>query len=257
MRKIIPSLFLLFIVNNLFSDEFYRIIEVKDIRMYGSDIEKLQIKLIEYGFNEIGEIDAYYGPLTENAIKTIQFYLGFEQNGKVDVILWDLLFNESNAIILKNINIISKYDPDEFEKESGRRMGYSTEGGHIEKYFLNKEIKMIKLDIYGETFQIHYNFYYINSDYYFIVVENNRYPFPIYYLNLDPKKLEAWELERYEYELEIIANGEFWEKTTNEYEIYLNENNNLFQLINGKFVKTDFNLEKLIEIIEDKSSNWH
>jgi hypothetical protein len=74
---------------------------------------------------------------------------------------------------------------------------------------------------------------------------------------LDPKKLEAWELELYEYELEIIANGEFWKKTTNEYEIYLNENNNLFQLINGEFVETDFNLKKLIEIIEDESSNWH
>jgi hypothetical protein len=257
MKKIILPLFLFFIVNNLFSNDFYRIIEVKDIRMYGSDIIELQTKLIEYGFNEIGEIDGYYGPMTENAVKTVQFYLGFEQNGKVDIALWEILFNESNTIILKNINTISKYDINEFEKESGRRMGYSTEGGHIEKYFLNKEIKMIKLGIYGETFQIHYNFYYINSDYYFIVVENDRYPFPIYYLNLDPKKLDAWELERNAYELDIIANGEFWKKTTIEYKTYFKRNNELFQIINGKFIETDFNLEKLVEIIEDESSNWY
>jgi peptidoglycan hydrolase-like protein with peptidoglycan-binding domain len=257
MKKAILSLFLFFIVNNLFSQDFYRIIEVKDIRMYGSDIIKLQTKLIEYGFSEIGEIDGYYGTATENAIKTVQFYLGFERNGKVDVVLWDFLFDKSNNIILENINTISKYDINEFEKESGNRMGYSTEGGNVEKYLLNNETKIIKLSIYGETFQTHYNFYYINLNYYFIVVEYSQYPFPIYYFFLDPNKMDAFELERNAYELEVIANGEFEKKTTIEYKTYFKENNNLFQIINGKFIETDFYLEELIGIIEDESSNWY
>jgi peptidoglycan hydrolase-like protein with peptidoglycan-binding domain len=95
-------------IANLFSQDFSRIIELRNNRHYGEDIKKLQYQLINYGFIEIGKADGYYGPLTEGAIKNIQYFSGFEQNGKVDRTAWDFLFNESNDNLLKNISIISK-----------------------------------------------------------------------------------------------------------------------------------------------------
>ena len=37
--------------------------------MFGSDITKLQTQLKNYGFDEIGEIDGYYGSLSEKISK--------------------------------------------------------------------------------------------------------------------------------------------------------------------------------------------
>jgi hypothetical protein len=236
--------------------DFSRTIELESDRMFGSDIIKLQTQLKNYGFDEIGEIDGYYGPLSEKIIKTIQYFSGFEQNGKVDRLLWDYIFNNSNRIILENINLISKYNVDNFIKKQEKRMGYSTEGGNIDEYYLKDEIKMIKLHLIGETFQVEYYFYYIDSDNYFIVQKYYRYPFPIYYLSLDPNKLDADELERYADELEVIANNEFWTKTVIEYEAYLKNNEDLYQLKNGNLSKTDFDLDNLLTIIKDKKANW-
>jgi len=236
--------------------DFSRTIELESDRMNGSDIIKLQTQLKNYGFDEIGEIDGYYGPLSEKIIKTIQYFSGFEQNGKVDRPLWGFIFNDSKKIILENINLISKYNVDNFIKKRENRMGYSTEGGHIEYHYLNDEVKIIKLHLFGETYQVEYYFYYINSNYYFIIQKYHRYPFPIYYLHLDPKKLDADELDRYADELEVIANNEFDVKTVIEYEAYLKNNENLYQLINGNFTKTDYNLDSLLAIIKDTKANW-
>ena len=236
--------------------DFFRTIELESDRMFGSDIIKLQTQLKNYGFDEIGEIDGYYGPLSEKVIKTIQYFSGFEQTGKVDRPLWDFIFNNSNKSILENINLISKYNVDNFINKQERRMGYSTEGGNIEEYYLKDELKMIKLHFMGETFQVEYYFYYIDTNNYFIVEKYHRYPFPIYYLRLDRNILDAFELERYADELEVIANDGFWAKTVIEYNTYLKNNENLYQLINGNFTETDYNLDSLFTIIKDEKANW-
>jgi hypothetical protein len=234
---------------------FSRTIELENDRMFGSDIIKLQTQLKNYGFDEIGEIDGFYGPLSEKIIKTIQYFSGFEQNGKVDLPLWNFIFNDSNRIILENINLISKYNVDGFIKKRENRIGYSTEGGYIEKYYLNDEIKMIKIHLFGETFQVEYYFYYMDSNNYFIVEKYHRYPFPINYLFLDPNKLDADELERYADELEVIANDEFYVKTVIEYKAYLKNSNSLYQMKNGNLSKTDFDLDNLLTIIKDTKAN--
>jgi len=182
--------------------------------------------------------------------------LGFEQNGKVDKLLWGFLFNDSNRIILENVSIVSKYNVDDFIKKRENRMGYSTEGGYIEEYYLNNEIKIIKLHLFGETFQFECYFYFINSNYYFIIQKYHRYPFPIYYLILDPDKLDAFELERYADELEVITKNEFWAKTVIEYNSYLINNNNLYQIKNGNISEADLNLDMLLNIIKDKRADW-
>jgi peptidoglycan hydrolase-like protein with peptidoglycan-binding domain len=234
-------------------ENFIPVIELKTPHMNNQNIFNLQNLLLSLGFFEIGEADGYYGPLTADVIKSIQKFLGFEQNGIVENELWKFLFDENNNVILKNINIVSRYNINELQKETESRMGYSTEGGEIEKYSLGNEIKHIRLHLAGETFQLHYYLYYISSSYYFIIQEYYRYPFPIYYLWLDPNELSAVELERNAYELEVIANDEFWLKTAIEYDTYIKNNSNLYQIKNGFLSKTDFDLNRLIELIEGKS----
>ena len=219
--------------------------------MNGPDILLLQMQLKNCGFNEIGEIDGYYGPLAENVVKKIQYFLGFEKNGIVNKQFWNFIFSKANETILKNINIISKYNIKDMVKIIERRMGYSTEGGEIEKYFFDNEIKQIILHIAGETYQVHYYLYYISTNYYFIIEEYYRYPFPIYYTWLERQKMSEEELERYADELAINENGEFWVRTVIEYKSFINENNNFYRIINGEILKTDFNLNEINEIINN------
>jgi peptidoglycan hydrolase-like protein with peptidoglycan-binding domain len=82
IRKAIIPFVLLFIGNFMFSQDFPGIIELRNDRMYSAELK-------HYGFDEFGEIDGYYGPLTENMIKTIQRFSGFEENGIVDKRLWE------------------------------------------------------------------------------------------------------------------------------------------------------------------------
>jgi len=230
MKRMMLLVFILFIVNSIFCQDFSRIIEVKNPRMNGADIKKMQTALINCGFNELGEIDSYYGPLTEAVIKDIQYFLGFEQNGKVNKMLWDFLFDESNNAILKNINTITKYNLNELRNESSLRMGYSTEGGQVYKYYMGNELKRIDFVLAGELGQVHYYFYYVNSNYYFIVKKDYRYPSHLFDILKDEKT--------------------FWAETIITYETYLKKDNDLFQIVNGNFHKTNFNIDRIIEILE-------
>jgi len=224
--------------------------------MNNQDVLNLQERLLELGFSEIGNADGYYGPLMAEGIKTIQYFSGFEQNKIVDKKLWDFVFNKSNDTILSYISIVSKYNTNELRMEPGKRMGYSNEGGGIEKYFSENEIKIIRLNILGETFRCDYYLYFVNSNYYFIIEDNYKYPFPIYYYNLDPNKLDETEREIYADELEIAAKGEFWTKGATELNTYIKNDNSLYQIKDGDFLETDFFLDELLKIIEDEKANW-
>jgi hypothetical protein len=236
MKRVITSLFLLFIVNNVFSQDFFRVIELSGDKMYGSDIIRLQTILKNHGFDEVGEIDGFYGPLTESVIKNIQYYLGYEQNGVVDIELWNFLFNESNKVILENISTISKYNINELERKRENRMGYSTEGGYVDKYLENGEVKIIKLHLFGEIYQVEWYFYNVDLDYYFIVEKYYRYPYHLFDFLED--------------------RNDFWEKTIIEYTTYLKNNSELFQIINGDFIETNFDLNNLLYIIENNREGW-
>jgi len=198
MRRTMLLVFMLSIVNSIFCQDFSRIIEIKNPRMNGPDIKKIQTVLINYGFKELGEIDSYYGPLTEAVIKNIQYFEGFEQNGKIDKNIWDFLFNESNNEILKNISTVTKYNLNELRKESSPRMGYSTEGGEVEKYYTDNELKRINLYLNGEMGQVHYYFHYINSNYYFIIKKDYTYPYHLFDIQKDEKTFWSETIITYE-----------------------------------------------------------
>jgi hypothetical protein len=81
---------------NVFRENFSRVLELNIKRMNGPDVEALQKRLLYLGFSGVGEADGYYGPKTEETIKTIQKFAGFDENGKVDRKLWDFIFGDDN-----------------------------------------------------------------------------------------------------------------------------------------------------------------
>jgi peptidoglycan hydrolase-like protein with peptidoglycan-binding domain len=243
MKKTVFLYILLFFANYIFSQDFSRIIELRSIRMYGNDIVQLQTLLKNMGFDEIGEIDGYYGPLTENAINTIQYFSGFENDGKVNKILWDFLFNKSNSIIIKNINVISKYNKDNFTVLSEQNIESirSTEGNRVNKYYQNNILKMSEVNIAGEMGQSEYNFYLIDINNSFLRIKNYMYAEHIFsYLNKNP------ETDEY------VFDEEGWKKgLTITYESFLKIGNEYYKIIDGNLKKKN-TMEWLFNIIENK-----
>ena len=118
MRKIWFLLAVLFLVfsSSVFSQSFSRILEVKTPRMNGEDVRGLQKKLLSLKFNQVGEADGYYGPLTESAIKDIQSFSGFVTNGKVNIDIWNYIFDKNKETFLINISTILTYNPKKLKK---------------------------------------------------------------------------------------------------------------------------------------------
>lgn len=57
-------------------------------RMYGDDVRELQQRLWDLGYAEVGEIDGYFGPMTEAAVKAFQRDNGSPANGVVGPTIW-------------------------------------------------------------------------------------------------------------------------------------------------------------------------
>jgi len=66
------------------------------------------------GFRKTGAADGWYGPLTEGSVKTVQYYMGFPQDGRVTKTFWDVLFDSKQDSLLKNISVIAGYAPGSF-----------------------------------------------------------------------------------------------------------------------------------------------
>jgi peptidoglycan hydrolase-like protein with peptidoglycan-binding domain len=241
MKRIMLLVFMLSIGNSIFCQDFSRIIEVRTPRMNGPDIRKIQTILTNYGFNEVGEIDGYYGPLLEAVINKIQYYAGFEQNGKVNKVMWDFLFNVSNEAILKNISIISKYNVNLLKKESEQNIDgiRSTEGNLVNRYYQQNDLKIGEIFIAGETGKVEYNFYYISTNYCIVVEKRTNYPFPFYYL--------------FTSEDEEYSENNFEKGTVIKYNSYIKNGNLLFQITDGNLLmSTNANLGELLNIMVQK-----
>jgi tetratricopeptide (TPR) repeat protein len=83
---------------------FSRTLKLQAPRMSGSDVLKLQERLLSLGFSGVGEADGYYGPKSEGTIKIVQRFLGYQQNGEVDILLWNTIFNENKKERLLQIS---------------------------------------------------------------------------------------------------------------------------------------------------------
>jgi hypothetical protein len=146
---------------------FTRTIVLQSQRMNGPDVSMLQNRLLSLGFTEIGEADGYYGQLSEGAIKNIQKFLGFAQNGKVDKSLWNVLFSDANNVLLANIAIIGKYNIKTMTEEEG------SYGTNIYRY--DGEKKIADFTIGGDGVYSRFYCYFISDSYYFIVNTETRY----------------------------------------------------------------------------------
>ena len=167
------SIYLLF-PGLVFSQDFSRILEVRPNRMNGQDVAGLQRRLLNLGFNEIGDADGYYGPMTEQAVKIIQKFSAFEENGRVDRQLWNFVFSNNESIIgfLTLIDTVSRYDKNTMNGIRGRMQheywGYF--GYEFTIYFSTDGLMRI-LEINGGTGDLAYshNFYIAEFDRYIII----------------------------------------------------------------------------------------
>jgi peptidoglycan hydrolase-like protein with peptidoglycan-binding domain len=100
MKKIIVLLALSVIAAHLtFGQEYTRVIELQNRRMNGPDVTSIQTRLVALGFSEIGEVDGYYGPVTEGVVKKIQLFLGFESTGKITRAVVDIVDDLSEELM--------------------------------------------------------------------------------------------------------------------------------------------------------------
>jgi peptidoglycan hydrolase-like protein with peptidoglycan-binding domain len=155
----------------VFSQSFTRVLEVRSARMNGPDVSSLQVRLLSLGFSQVGEADGYYGPMTENAVKNIQRFAGFEENGKVDRILWDFIFanDEFARSYLRLINTASQYNKNELYKiQDSQSYEYWNNFGFEYAIYFASDGKMRILEIRGGNGD---NFY--SKDYYF--ADTDRY----------------------------------------------------------------------------------
>jgi peptidoglycan hydrolase-like protein with peptidoglycan-binding domain len=97
------------------------------------DVWYLKRRLLVLGFYElINEFNGQYGRITENVIKNIQTFSGFEVDGRVNRDLWNYIFNRANDTFLENISTVLTYDPVRLEK---RIIGVGDFGGEPGDYY--------------------------------------------------------------------------------------------------------------------------
>ncbi len=86
----------------------YRELKLTQSRMNGDDVLQLQQKLLSMHF---GEVDGWYGPMTEKAVRRFQLYFGFASDGVVRESMWNALLSPSDigARFGSDIATISSY----------------------------------------------------------------------------------------------------------------------------------------------------
>jgi len=158
----------------VFGQNFSRVLELNTRRMNGPDVEALQKRLLSFGFAGVGEADGYYGPKTEETIKTIQKFAGFEENGKVDRALWNFIFGNDDFTInyLRLIQIVAQYKQNELRRIENRlSYDYWDSYGYDYKIYFANDGKIRILEISGGNGDNAYGktYYFADSDKYIVL----------------------------------------------------------------------------------------
>ena len=116
----------------LSADEF--IYKLQNPRINNIEVEYIQKSLSKINLLPEKEIDGWYGPVTEKAVKELQKIIGIKETGEVNSVLYKFLTNETFSEIIK-IDKIEKHET--FEKV------LDSSGYIFEVYYENTEIKKI------------------------------------------------------------------------------------------------------------------
>ena len=116
----------------LSADEF--IYKLQNPRINNKEVEYIQKSLSKINLLPEKEIDGWYGPVTEKAVKELQKIIGIKETGEVNSELYKFLINENLSEIIK-IDKIEKHET--FEKV------LDCSGYIFEVYYENTEIKKI------------------------------------------------------------------------------------------------------------------
>ena len=116
----------------LSADEF--IYKLQNPRINNKEVEYIQKSLSKINLLPEKEIDGWYGPVTEKAVKKLQKIIGVKETGEVNSELYKFLINENLSEIIK-IDKIEKHET--FEKV------LDCSGYIFEVYYENTEIKKI------------------------------------------------------------------------------------------------------------------
>ncbi|MBN2354169.1 MAG: peptidoglycan-binding protein [Spirochaetales bacterium] len=92
----IVIVFLVFGAGSLFAQipHFKRSLFLTDPRMNGADVTAAQQRLRSLGYDEVGEADGWFGPMTGRAVGRFQFRMGLAVKGAIDARTWEALFSE-------------------------------------------------------------------------------------------------------------------------------------------------------------------
>ena len=131
-KKIIFILCFFFFTFLLSADEF--IYKLQNPRINNKEVEYIQKSLSKINLLPEKEIDGWYGPITEKAVKKLQKIIGVKETGEVNSELYKFLINENLSEIIK-IDKIEKHET--FEKV------LDCSGYIFEVYYENTEIKKI------------------------------------------------------------------------------------------------------------------
>src|SRR5262245_15951853 len=71
---------------------FKRVLALTNPRTQGADVLMVQRRLLELGYTETGEADAWYGPKSAQAIERFRYRNGAAAGNTVDAGVWELLF---------------------------------------------------------------------------------------------------------------------------------------------------------------------
>ncbi|MDR2072881.1 MAG: peptidoglycan-binding protein [Spirochaetaceae bacterium] len=167
-RNGIFFLFLLVAAQGLLGQNFSRVLEIKNRRMNGQDVRRIQNRLLSLGFKKLGEADGWYGPLTAGTVKTLQGFLGFPRDGRVTMDFWNVVFDAKQEALLKNISAIDNYNQNLF-KLTNKRTGTDADFDDILSSTLNGEVKIVLFQHINEGLPIfRFKVYYL-ADIIFIV----------------------------------------------------------------------------------------
>jgi peptidoglycan hydrolase-like protein with peptidoglycan-binding domain len=143
MRKTFVIVLLTLAVAVLPAQNFTRVLQFQQNRMNGADVTSLQRRFTLLGIKKVGPIDGWFGPLTEGAVKTAQYYMGFPNDGKVTKAFWDMLFSDNSEGWLKDISFISNFNAASFVETTKRNGDDKNFDEFVVTATQNKEVKKL------------------------------------------------------------------------------------------------------------------